>query len=572
MERNGLLKYDRSKKIMGYDEIAYGGDMSINYIVAPEYVGFDNAPITTLTPGGTYSCNIGFINWTWHDTHTGPFTLKWRVDGVDSYGNKVGTLDIPAFRGQATIDYSPYIYRTEPMSFTVPNEARFNRFAGTVTAWIEDGEGNTIAKNFNNFKVIASGTTAATEQLADNSYVIRATSPTDSANSGSLAGTRVGYLSYEYEVPANFELDGLKSLRLFAEIAASRKMSTSNRTAHRAQTAEGYETPSDVTITINGHPVNTVFIPDSPIDIRNILTLDPTQDSAGKPTPSSAPDGFGYMVDIDLDKALVETLKNELKTDKTLTVRYEVLDTAEHKNGLRAYTDTNGRYPVSPSIMLNPPELYYKAGAIEDGALVFDSPLPNSNYSVEAAVTGSTAAISAGYNVAVNGNSISVTGKGIDKSVVSDSAIEKIKVTFFEEQVRIYVNDNPHYIIDAYGNALASTDVAVAGALANVKVLPETFGEQPGLALSSYFQDDVIVAKLRNNNTANTPVTLIVAAYDGSGKLAGIEIDNTLTVNTNETLSKTFALKPSEYPGCKFIVYAWEPDTYIPLVYRSQVN
>jgi hypothetical protein len=249
-----------------------------------------------------------------------------------------------------------------------------------------------------------------------------------------------------------------------------------------------------------------------------------------------------------------------------------VLDTAAHKNGLRAYTDTTGRYPVSPSVVLNPPALYDREGAIEDGALLFEAPLPSANYTVEAAVTGAAAAIDAGYHIAVSGSAVAVTGHGVDTSAVSDTAIDKIKVTFFEEQVRVYVNDNPHHAIDVYGGAWASTDVAVSGALSNVRVLPETLGRQPGLALAAYVESDGLKADLRNTAAAAAPVVLIAAVYDEGGRLVHTEIADAQSAHTDETLSKRFALKPSEYPGCRFVVYAWEPGTHIPLVTRSQVG
>ncbi|GHU50203.1 hypothetical protein FACS1894127_5040 [Clostridia bacterium] len=577
-ERNGFLRYDRSRKAFGYDELAYGGDMSAKYLNAQEYVGLDmnSDPMVTLTPGGRYSAAFGMIRWSDDTKYQGPFKLKWRVDGMDGFGNKLSTQKYAAdgFRGEQAINYTPYIYETVPFSFNLSANSNFGRFGGIVTVWIEDGSGNTIAKNFGNFKVMSSAPTLAAEQLDGiNSFVLRQASPVTNTNTGAVAGKKTGAITFEYAVPENFDPDGLKSLRLLAELAPLQKLSTNGNAAHRPQTAENYETPSDVTVSVNGIPVSgSVSLPDGPNDIRAIMNLN--SGAASSSTAGSANGGFGYLVNIDLDQAAVDALKAQLKSDPKLTVTYEVEDTAANKNGIRAYSDAYGRYAVSPSVILNPTELYYKAGAATDGQLVLDSPLPSSNYSVEAKVTDSTAAISAGYNLAVNGKTVTVSGNGVNKSVVSDVTVEKIRVTFFEEQVRVYINDNPQSVIDVYGNAFAGTVVSVSGALANVKVLPETFSKQPYLSFSAANEvTDLntanasanIVAKVENSAMPDTPVVLIVAAYDNKGKLIHTEVDDSLVAFTDRSISKKFNFKPDQFPGCTYRVFGWNKDTFVPL-------
>ncbi|MDR2904137.1 MAG: hypothetical protein LBU77_06490, partial [Clostridiales bacterium] len=176
-ERNGILTYDRRRKVMGYETMAYGGDMSIKNLNQPEYVGFDKDPMVSILPGDVYNATIGAIRWS--DQHQGPFTLKWRVDGVDQFGNSVNTAALAdaGFRGEKTIAYTPYVYETAALSFTVPLESRFNRFAGTVTAWIVDGSGETIAKNFTNFKVMSPIASKAAEEIGEDSFVLRQTTP-----------------------------------------------------------------------------------------------------------------------------------------------------------------------------------------------------------------------------------------------------------------------------------------------------------------------------------------------------------------------------------------------------------
>ena len=81
-----------------------------------------------------------------------------------------------------------------------------------------------------------------------------------------------------------------------------------------SQTTVGSERPSDMTVSINGHEVGTVYLPDNPRDIRGTLTLTP-----GEGNGSSA-GNYGYLVNLDIPDSVLETLKEELAQDSTFTV------------------------------------------------------------------------------------------------------------------------------------------------------------------------------------------------------------------------------------------------------------
>jgi hypothetical protein len=301
--------------------------------------------------------------------------------------------------------------------------------------------------------------------------------------------------------------------------------------------------------------------------MRAVLNL-----TSGSPSASpsgGANGGYGYLVNIDLDSAVVAQLKQQLEADPTLTVTYEVKGDAAHKNGVRAYTESNGRYAVSPSVILNPPALYHKSGPASSGPLVFETPLPGANYTVEALVTGSEARIDAGYDIAVRGDSVTVTGHGVNRTATAGAALGKIRVTFFEEQVRVYANDDPQPVIDVYGQAFADTDVAVSGSLADVKVMSETFSDLPAYSLSAAYGGGNIKASFVNQGHENTSVYLIAAVYGSDGRLVWLEAGEPLTVYTNQVLVKEFDLDIGAYPGCDFKIFAWSADSYAPLADAS---
>jgi hypothetical protein len=220
---------------------------------------------------------------------------------------------------------------------------------------------------------------------------------------------------------------------------------------------------------------------------------------------------------------------------------------------------------VSPSVVLNPPDLYHRSGPASAGPLVFDAPLPSANYTVEAAVTGAEARIEAGYTVAVQDASVTVTGHGVQRTAAAGAAVRKIRVTFFEEQVRVYANDDPQPVIDVYGDAFADTGVTVSGALADVRVLPETFSGLPSYSLSAAYGSGRIKASFVNQGHENTPVYLIAAVYDGDGKLVKIETGDPLDVHTNQVSVKDFDLDIGAYAGCTFKTFAWRADSHLPL-------
>lgn len=62
-ERNGLLTYDRRAKEFGYGDIAYGGDMSVNFLTQPDYVGIDFNPAPKMLPGTQYVAPAVALNW-----------------------------------------------------------------------------------------------------------------------------------------------------------------------------------------------------------------------------------------------------------------------------------------------------------------------------------------------------------------------------------------------------------------------------------------------------------------------------------------------------------------------------
>lgn len=511
-ECNGILNYNRTWKIFGYEEIAYGGDMGIKQLTQADYVGIDKEPVVTVAPGGTYSATVGMIRWS--DYAISNPVLKWRFDGTDLYGNKI-TTDI---KGQTNITYAPYTYETKNISFTIPADSSFAKLAGTITVWIEDGNGKTIAKNFSNIKVTGGTDTKAADKIADNSYALR-----QSTSASNTISNGVGAITYNYTVPDDFNIANLKNLRVLAEMSSIKAGDT--------QTAVGEEKPSDVMVSINGHEVSGVYIPDAPRDMRGTLALNSGADSAGE---------FGYLVNLNIDDATIALLKSELSSNKTLSVKYEVKSTAANKNGIKMYNERNGRYAVTPMIILNPTEIYSAATDIlVNGNTTVVENVGNKNFSVETDITQAAYPLSinaGGYLVEINNGKVEVKENNLtiaSKNVSGD--VKHIKVTYFDQEVRVYVNNNPEALIDVYGKAFANGGAVTVSSgnakLSKFTVIPETYANTSSISSESDVQivESFEVTNLNrwsfmNSNTSwgdgsNTGSMTVATGAQGAGVL-----------------------------------------------------
>ena len=465
-EKNGILNYNRTKKVFGYEDAAYGGDMSFKYLNQPDFIGFYNEPVTKLAPGSVFNGKIGAMNWSGNNYSN--LTLEYRLDGTDSYGNSIST----GIEGSMPITFAPYTEDNKDFSFTIPNTSKYSKFVGTVTAWIEDASGNTIAKNFTNLNVTDGSAFKPVTKLQDNSYVLRQPS----------AGAVTNQAEYSYTVPDDMNISSLSQLKIIAEMSSDKPGIT--------QTSAGEEVPSDVTVSINGHEISTVSLPDGPADIRGVLSLDNGKANAGK---------FGYLTSLAVPDSVISALKTELTTNKTIKVTYKIKDNATNKNGIRFYGETEGRYAVTPMIILNP-------NANDVGTLTGDGTLKvinntNSftNGSVEATVTptgnnGDTAGITArvtgsnGYyaSISKDGTTASITKlDGTNLKTVSGLKLSsnsyKMRLELVDEHLKLFVNDSATPIIDTYDSSYKTGSIGVknssgAATFADIMISAESYG------------------------------------------------------------------------------------------------
>lgn len=472
-ERNGILTYDRKMKIFGYDEVAYGGDMGIKDLVQETYIGIVDSPIKNVKPGAKIKTKIMAMSWT-NDVPENT-VVKWRFDGTDIYGNNIST----GLAGTLGMDIIPYEKAEASLSFRVPAQA----CVGTLTVWIEGPDGAKIAKNFTNI-VVADASSDNKEMTLDNekgSITMKA-----AVNDRKMVTTEgTGSQDYSYTLPENFNLDSLNGMKIIAEASSYKGMTGTDKnhssySSEFSQTAEGRAVASDMTVSVNGVEIDTVYLPDNPRDMRGTLSLNAPYNGA-----TSAGD-FGYLVNLSVSREKLAEIKAAMGENKVMKVTYAVKADAANQNGLRIYNSVYGRYAVNPTIILNPVDIE-KADQV---TAVKNINTTSDNYSAEGVLSGNSnlnvrAGEKEGYVIALanGGSSITVTNKKTNE-VIGEAAglaagAHHVKVTLFDEQIRVFADNNPEAVINVYDRSGFTGGITVNASKTNtvsdLVVSPESY-------------------------------------------------------------------------------------------------
>lgn len=505
-ERNGLSNADRSAKDLGYGDIAYGGDMDINDLTQPNYIGFYNQPVVTLKPGNTYTAQMGLRNWS-GNIYSG-LKLCYRLDGTDQYGNDIST----GISGSIPVDYTPFTLVRQNFSFQLPSTKKFSKFVGTLTAWLQTTDGKTIAKNFTNIITGSDSTVQPVTSCGTDGYALRDAAVT----------TPSGSVSYSYTVPAGFDASSLSTIRVLAE-ASSYKPGAS-------ETSSTEQAPSDVTVSINGHEFQTVTLPDNPRDMRGTLSLQNNQSSAGN---------YGYLINIAVPRDICSALRSELASNKTLTVKYEIKNTAANQNQMVFYPSTAGRYAVDPTLLLNGDELSADDRTGSGNIQLISSFGTGGNYSVEGDVAaagsnGDTAGFvvraqseNAGYFVSVRRDGTAVSLSKLDGTAIKTASglalgtgKHHLKITLFDAHIRVYVDNGVVPVLDTYDSTYTAgqagiLDSAGGSTFSNLDKTQETYGFSDGTDSGSVTDDQALLS-LGDTTTVSTNLYLPAEGDNGS--------------------------------------------------------
>ena len=348
-ERNGYMNYDRTPKYFGYE--AFFPGMTLADLNAPDFVGVDNPPCATKKQASLWRVPVFFSQFS--DKPVSDASLRWEFWGWDRFGQA------RFFQGNSA-SFSPAAYAVTPLDtlkIRLPNE----RCLGTLRLWVEDTQGNVLAKNYLNVDV-TDGSLSRQEKLSDSRIAVRF-SPSDftqqkwdrfendpRALGSKIAGLGNGFVTYTIQLPAAVSHRKIEKLELLFEGAAragSTKVNARfesypwprNKPEDYPQT-DVTKWPTDVTVILNGVKIKTVHFQDDPADARGVLSHKANFQRGS----------YGYLTRLNIEGRLLKNVLNRLE-NRTLTLRFEVLPGAGSPGGFSLYGEKMGRFPVDPTLI-----------------------------------------------------------------------------------------------------------------------------------------------------------------------------------------------------------------------------
>lgn len=287
-EHNGLVNYDRTAKVFGYDA-AFPG-MTPADVNGADVVGFDAAPFDWATPGATLALPAFISHWADAPIHDA--TLHWASDVEDIDGQTHRNV----FSGSMPVHLRRYgVTPVETVQVSVPE-----RWPGgllTVRLWLTDGGGNVRARNYTQRGIsslptttrMADGVAHAPVATTANTVTWRPRpgafsdaswpEPRVAPDAQKLGGPGAGWVEYTLAAPTAIPLSDHASLVVRFE-AGSR-----SALQRRGWPDTRYFQPTDypqtrttgiasrIDVTVGGVLAGTVVAPDDYADARGIWSL-----------------------------------------------------------------------------------------------------------------------------------------------------------------------------------------------------------------------------------------------------------------------------------------------------------
>jgi hypothetical protein len=323
-EYNGFLNFDRTPKDFGYDP---------TIINESDTLPIDAPPATRLAPGDKVWLDVASSHFSSRARRN--VTLQWRLGGIDSTGQIYHDL----VRGSAPI---PFPHYQVELAHTIELEMPGSTMLCTLFLKAVDELGQVVARNFLHYFVTA-GYPPRREQL-QRGLILRGLpaawqsgewtggvgSHDEELARDSCYGFGAGYFEWVFPL-GDADLSKARRLRLLCE-ASSRRMDT-------PQTDEDVF-PTTLRVTINELRVYEALLKNHPHDSRGVLSY--LRDNRG---------AYGYLVNARAEGDLLRQVIEHC-TDGELRLRCAVPDEAAVRGGLTIYGAECGRYPVSPSVIV----------------------------------------------------------------------------------------------------------------------------------------------------------------------------------------------------------------------------
>jgi hypothetical protein len=350
-EHNGLVNYDRTPKLFGYD--TWLPDMRPNELLGADFVGYDAPPAIVAKPGQTITVPV-FVSH--YSERTGPVKLRYWASGYDNRADIRSIIQPKSI----PIAWRPYdVVELEPIALTMPNYP----FVGALLLTLRDEHNRRFAANFVNLVVKPDRPQPRIERRGANEVAIRF-NPADFARQnwteqakappGKVYGYGKGYFEYRLRLPESVVKAHPDSFYYLFEAAAKARRERvdwpgrMNRQDY-PQTDATRTWRSTLVVSVNGRQVDRFNLPDDPADARGVLSH-----LAGLEHGSHGELVDGLVTLTDKDRTI-------LTAGEPMILRFSVPSDAPHLGGLSLFGADTGELPLDPTL-----EFHTRDGLPED--------------------------------------------------------------------------------------------------------------------------------------------------------------------------------------------------------------
>ncbi len=271
-EHNGLVNYDRTPKLFGYD--AWVPDMRPNELLGADFVGYDCPPAIVGKPGETVTVPLFVSHYS--DRSFEP-KLRWWVTGYDSRAD----LRMVVQPTSVPIAWLPYdVAELEPIRLTLPSYP----FVGALILTLRDPNNQRFAANFVNVvvkpdrplpRIERRGLKDVVVRFKPEDYARRQWTESPKSPPGKVYGLGKGYFEYELRIPAavaKAHPESIYYLFVTSAKAGRQRVDWPERVNRQdyPQTDAARPWSSTLSVSFNGRPIERLTLPDDPADARGV--------------------------------------------------------------------------------------------------------------------------------------------------------------------------------------------------------------------------------------------------------------------------------------------------------------
>ena len=364
-EHNGIMNYDRTPKVFGYDEFvplpADQPPFSVADIFGENFLGADLEPLQDCEPGQLLKIPVWLSRF--DECATADVTFHGRLVGWNVHGERIEQNLIAS--GPASAPY-PGVHDLGTLLLKVPDEPMM----GVIGLWCETDTGvdtnvqdtgigvggsEILARGFATIQSLTKGEAPRTERATPTTFHRRwrpsdmlmrdASSPEfeEVLDGWKVSGTGALKLTYHVPIPQEVIDADILGLSFTAELgsrAGAGKVDWPSRAkkGDYPQTEPGKCWPSAVYVIVNGVYVDTIYLADDPADVRGVLSN----------LTNEHPSSYGELHKIGVRGDALKRVLGTLKTQKSLRLELAVQEDGPLCGGLSIYGERSGRYPIDP--------------------------------------------------------------------------------------------------------------------------------------------------------------------------------------------------------------------------------